>query len=546
MGKNKKVKKNRKVLGFNKRLLTTAIVTVLVTSMALFSGVIPSLYKISVMSIPDHDPFDGTTYPLKKVPNWVNLTSGKWSQEYGQFSSKDLTNLPAYDPDQLEMLSSDLKYGNATDDRIRNAKITYSVVYMGNYKLDGKENSGSHLAVDIKVPMKTPVYAIANGTIIKASMQNDGFGHHIVLQHNDFPSLSNKNGKETLFSSYSHLSSLVVSDREVVKKGQLIGYTGATGTATTPHLHFQIDNNDAPWHPFWPFTWKEVRDAGLDFFSAVNAGLGEENALATTINPLKYVQKYMGDDAMYIYDGDSEENANNEEDADEQENDEEDSNNVDSYVEEEESDNADDAESSEDSNEDENDEDENSEGENVEETGDESDNAPAEFSSFQINVDSNYYIDSKAEFTISIKDQYGHNFKDGFFGDITVTSDKGFFTPNKTILTSLQFVPNGEYVGTFDRMESGRDRIELVYKDEKYYSDRFDIKEETATVSFEDVPLNSKYRDSIMYLASKGVVKGYSDGTFKPTKKVTRAEAVKLILEGNDTSLSSGNLNFLM
>lgn len=43
------------------------------------------------------------------------------------------------------------------------------------------------------------------------------------------------------------------------------------------------------------------------------------------------------------------------------------------------------------------------------------------------------------------------------------------------------------------------------------------------TVSFSDVPTNHTFHDAIMYCAEKGIVGGYSDGTFRPANTVTRA-----------------------
>jgi murein DD-endopeptidase MepM/ murein hydrolase activator NlpD len=289
MNKNIKVKKRH---NFNVRNSVLVIATLLTASVMAFTDVNSFLYQASILSLPAHTPFDGTTYPIKKVPNWSKLTTEQRTFTFNQLSDSDLIDIPYYDPSQLVVKSDTLKWNNPVDDVVRNAKITYSTPYMGNYKLDGRENVGSHLAIDIKVPEGTPVYAMANGVVSKASNQSDGFGVHVVLKHNNFPNLDDPSKKEVLYSSYSHMSEGLVSVGEVVEKGQQIGLSGRTGTATTPHLHFQLDNAKATYHPFWPFTWKQASDAGLDFFSAVNEGLGKDLALETTINPVVYVQKF--------------------------------------------------------------------------------------------------------------------------------------------------------------------------------------------------------------------------------------------------------------
>ena len=74
----------------------------------------------------------------------------------------------------------------------------------------------------------------------------------------------------------------------------MLGRVGMTGITTTPHLHFQIDTADAPFHPYWPFTGTEARNAGLEFLAAVSAGLGRENAEKYTINPMTFVNMHIG------------------------------------------------------------------------------------------------------------------------------------------------------------------------------------------------------------------------------------------------------------
>ena len=193
--------------------------------------------------------------------------------------------------------NDDLIWGNSDHDIIRNMKITYPVVYLGNYELDHTENVGSHLAVDIKVPIGTPIHAMANGKVVKTSMSATGVGHHVVIKHPDAAD-PNGSGSKVLYSSYVHMDEINVSEGQNVLKGHVIGTSGNTGTSTTPHLHFQIDTDDAPWHPYWPFSWAESQAAGLSFFEAVNAGLGVNKAKLYTTNPMEYVRKHLNTNSV--------------------------------------------------------------------------------------------------------------------------------------------------------------------------------------------------------------------------------------------------------
>ncbi len=49
-------------------------------------------------------------------------------------------------------------------------------------------------------------------------------------------------------------------------------------------------------------------------------------------------------------------------------------------------------------------------------------------------------------------------------------------------------------------------------------------------LSFSDLPAQHQAYDAVQYLASRGILKGYDDGTFRPDNKVTRAEALKMIV----------------
>tara|TARA_B100001027_G_scaffold179417_1_gene130787 strand:+ start:127 stop:1032 length:906 start_codon:yes stop_codon:yes gene_type:complete len=94
-----------------------------------------------------------------------------------------------------------------------------------------------HQGQDITVKSGTPVLSPADG-VVKRAYYAGGFGNHIKLEHGS--------GYTTLFA---HLSKINVKHGQIVKRGQIIGYTGNTGRSTAPHLHYEIHHNGKPQNP---------------------------------------------------------------------------------------------------------------------------------------------------------------------------------------------------------------------------------------------------------------------------------------------------------
>lgn len=93
--------------------------------------------------------------------------------------------------------------------------------------------SGTHNGVDFGVSIGTPVYAALSGTITdtEPTKARSGcqYGKYVLIKH--------ANGLSTI---YGHLSVVKVVKGATVNTGDLIGYSGDTGYATGPHLHFGL------------------------------------------------------------------------------------------------------------------------------------------------------------------------------------------------------------------------------------------------------------------------------------------------------------------
>ena len=87
-----------------------------------------------------------------------------------------------------------------------------------------------HYGQDFSVPYGTDVYATGDGTVIESGWNSGGFGNYIVIDHG-----------YGLQSTYGHLSQIRITKGMNIKRGDLIGLSGNTGTSSGPHLHYQID-----------------------------------------------------------------------------------------------------------------------------------------------------------------------------------------------------------------------------------------------------------------------------------------------------------------
>lgn len=221
--------------------------------------------------------FTGTVPPIQEVPNfeaWAALGGDLHVHTFRQVPADLLRPLPAYTSEQVSQA-----FGNV-----------YFVDHLGTYKTGRGE--GAHPGIDIAAPVGTPVHAVANGIVERVGYDAGGYGHFLVIRHPHAPSPGSAKTKVTLHSVYGHLSEVLATEGTVITKGDTVALTGQSGFATGPHLHFQLDQDSAPWHPYWPFSGSEAREAGMNFAQAVDAGLHRERGLEHTTNPMLYVQAY--------------------------------------------------------------------------------------------------------------------------------------------------------------------------------------------------------------------------------------------------------------
>ena len=90
-----------------------------------------------------------------------------------------------------------------------------------------------HFGTDYAAPYGTPIYAVGDGVVTKASYTK-GNGNFVKIRHND-----------TYETQYLHMQKFAngIGSGVHVKQGQVIGYVGSTGLATGPHVCFRFWKN---------------------------------------------------------------------------------------------------------------------------------------------------------------------------------------------------------------------------------------------------------------------------------------------------------------
>lgn len=109
---------------------------------------------------------------------------------------------------------------------IKNGKISTPYGKAGT-----KWSTGAHTGVDFAVPIGTPVLAVADGTIVNANW-GKAYGNQVIQK------------VAAGYVIYAHLNKVRIKPGMVVKKGQLVGESGNSGTNTTgAHLHLELRDN---------------------------------------------------------------------------------------------------------------------------------------------------------------------------------------------------------------------------------------------------------------------------------------------------------------
>ncbi|NUT01197.1 MAG: M23 family metallopeptidase [Sphingomonas sp.] len=102
-------------------------------------------------------------------------------------------------------------------------------------------SAAMHPGIDLAGPYGTPIYATADGTVLRAGWNNGGYGNLVEIDHG-----------RGIATRYGHLSQVLVQAGAHITRGQLIARMGSTGRSTGSHLHYEVRIDGRPVNPI-PF-----------------------------------------------------------------------------------------------------------------------------------------------------------------------------------------------------------------------------------------------------------------------------------------------------
>ena len=86
-----------------------------------------------------------------------------------------------------------------------------------------------HPGIDLAGAYGTPIYATADGTVLRAGWNAGGYGNLVEVDHG-----------RGITTRYGHMSAILVSAGQHITRGQQIGRMGSTGRSTGNHLHYEV------------------------------------------------------------------------------------------------------------------------------------------------------------------------------------------------------------------------------------------------------------------------------------------------------------------
>lgn len=158
---------------------------------------------------------------LDKITKQLYIQSKSYDEVYNMASRKEkmLASIPAIQP--------------VANKNLKRMASGYGMRMHPIYK-----RRKMHTGMDFSAERGTEIYATGNGKVIHVESSRRGYGNHVIIDHGY--------GYKTL---YAHMSRFDVRRGDEVRRGQVIGYVGNTGTSVAPHLHYEVHKNGEKVNP---------------------------------------------------------------------------------------------------------------------------------------------------------------------------------------------------------------------------------------------------------------------------------------------------------
>ncbi|MPP04794.1 peptidoglycan DD-metalloendopeptidase family protein [Campylobacter jejuni] len=193
---------------------------------------------LAIFSLPYKNPPQNTKliafYKDKKEEIFIKTLEGNYKSEKLQIENKKI-----FPPKTLqERIAKELKEANAiyssyTPKALFNGAFniplnSFITSDFGKARTFNEKVASYHSGTDFRATTGTPIYA-ANSGVVKIAKDRYFAGNSVVIDHGF-----------GIYSQHYHLSKIDVKVGQKIKKGELIGLSGASGRVSGPHLHFGI------------------------------------------------------------------------------------------------------------------------------------------------------------------------------------------------------------------------------------------------------------------------------------------------------------------
>ena len=92
-----------------------------------------------------------------------------------------------------------------------------------------KKDSSHNDGINIRAPKGTSVRVAENGIVVYSDDKLEGYGNLVLVKHAD-----------RYVTAYAHMDRAIATKGQQVKRGEVIGTVGSTGSVDTPQLHFEV------------------------------------------------------------------------------------------------------------------------------------------------------------------------------------------------------------------------------------------------------------------------------------------------------------------